>query len=139
MNPVVLLYPLFAMVALTFAVAIWLIRCRIVAVKGGLNPLVFRFNRGGKLSDRLIQATQHYENLFEMPVLFYLAVVLAYAANKVDAVLLALAWGYVGLRLIHSWVHLGSNNLRWRVRTFVLSSLILLGLWCWLLFRFLML
>ena len=138
MNPVALLYPLLVMVALTFAVAVWLIRCRIVAVRDGLNPLVFCLNRGGKLPDRLVQAAQHYENLFEMPVLFYLAILVAYVTNSVDVMLLTLAWGYVGLRVMHSWIHLGSNNLRWRVRSFVVSSLVLLGMWCWLLYCFLL-
>ena len=75
MSQIPVLYPVFAMALLTFIAAVWLLRCRIKAVKAGLTPLYFRLNHGAKLPDYVVQATQHYDNLFEMPILFYVVVI----------------------------------------------------------------
>ncbi|MBU0654537.1 MAG: MAPEG family protein [Gammaproteobacteria bacterium] len=129
------LYPAFAMALLTFAVAIWLLRCRIKAVKAGLTPAYFKLNHGARLPDYLVQATQHYDNLFEMPVLFYVVVVLTYVTQQADWALLLLAWAYVGARIAHAGIHLTHNKLRQRMRVFLLSYGLLVLIWGWLFVR----
>ena len=42
---------------------------------------------------------------------------------------LVLAWTYVALRFIHTWVHLTSNVVLLRFRIFVISTLVLAILW----------
>jgi hypothetical protein len=42
---------------------------------------------------------------------------------------LVLAWGYVGARLAHAWVHLGANRVRHRFRIYFTSWIFLLALW----------
>ena len=64
-------------------------------------------------------------NLLELPLLFYLAVIIAFVTGQSGTVLLTLAWLYVLLRLLHSFVHLGSNVVLWRFRVFGLSLLML--------------
>lgn len=127
------LYPAFAMALLSFAVAAWLLRCRFKAVAEGTPAAYFQFNRGAKLPDYLVQATQHYDNQFEMPTLFYAAVLIAYVTQQVDAVSVTLAWLYVASRYLHTWVHLTANRLRKRMRVFVFSYAVLVGLWGWVL------
>ncbi|MBT9096440.1 MAPEG family protein [Methylovulum psychrotolerans] len=74
MQQALMVYPMVAMVLLTFVIGIWMLRLRIKAVKEGvLNPGYFLLNRGAKLPDGLAKVTQHYANLFEMPVLFYVS------------------------------------------------------------------
>jgi hypothetical protein len=135
MPQTIMLYPAFAVALLTFAAATWLLRCRIRAVREGLNPAYFRLNHGAKLPDYVVQATQHYDNLFEMPVLFYVVVVLAYVTQQADWALVMLAWAYVGTRLVHTWIHLGANKLRQRMRVFLLSYGLLVLMWLWLFVR----
>lgn len=137
MQQTLMLYPAFAMALLTFVVAIWLLRCRIRAVRTGLTPIYFNLNRGAKLPSYLVQATQHYDNLFEMPILFYVAIIIIYITQQVDGLLIALAWGYVGARFIHTVIHLGHNKVRHRLWAFLLSYALLVTMWVWLFIKLL--
>lgn len=137
MQPIAILYPAFAMALLTFSVAVWLLYCRIKAVKAGLTPLYFKLNHGAKLPDYLVQATQHYDNQFEMPVLFYVILLLAYVTQGWDLPIIGLAWAFVATRVGHTLIHLSSNRLRWRRNVFLVSFSLLVLLWGWLLARLL--
>jgi hypothetical protein len=68
-------------------------------------------------------------NLYEMPTLFYAGTAIAFAAGESGALLVTLAWSYVGLRYLHSAIHLGLNKVLWRFRVFAASWLVLLAYW----------
>ena len=125
-----LLYPLFAMVFVTLVISHRLLVLRYRAVRSGeLSPAYFKCNRGAKPPEYLVRVTQHYENLFESPVLFYVAVVLIYITNNADYLYLALLWSYVSFRVIHAYVHTTYNNILHRRNIFLLSVLVLYGIW----------
>ena len=42
---------------------------------------------------------------------------------------IALAWVYVGLRVVHSAIHLTYNNVMHRLIAFALSNAVLIALW----------
>ena len=62
-------------------------------------------------------------------MLLYVGTAIAFAAGLAGTLLVALAWVYVGLRLLHSFIHLGSNDVLWRFRVFALSWIALLAYW----------
>ena len=43
--------------------------------------------------------------------------------------MVALAWLYVAARVVHAFVHLGSNRLRLRIRAYFAGWLTLLAMW----------
>lgn len=130
MSHDLILLPLIAMFILTYFVGIWMVKLRFKAVKeDGLNPGYFQTNRGAKLPDYLAKVTNHYANLFELPVLFYVVCVVIYAGNKVDATYIVLAWIFVAIRCTHAFIHITYNNLRHRRNTFLCGSLILALMW----------
>jgi len=130
MNHDLILLPLIAMFTLTYVVGIWMVKLRFKAVKvDGLNPGYFQTNRGAKLPDYLAKVTNHYVNLFELPVLFYVVCVVIYAGNKVDATYIVLAWLFVSIRCVHAYIHTTYNNLRHRRNTFLCGSLVLAIMW----------
>lgn len=93
----------------------------------------FRSYQGrDSLPEQLIVHERHYANLFEMPIYFIAFGVLALTLEQVDQVLGALAWLYVLLRLGHSIIHLGSNNINYRAIMFGSSCLVLLMSWFYL-------
>ena len=130
-----LLLPVFGMVFLTVGIALWMLKLRYKAVReDGVNAKYFKLNRGAKLPDYLVQVTQHYENLFETPVLFYLAIVLILVLNLNDLAYVYFAWGYFISRLIHAYIHTVGNRLKYRKYAFILTSVILIALWIRLFF-----
>lgn len=127
-----LVYPMAAMVLLSFGVLVLLFRARIRAVRQGLAPVsYFRVYQGAGEPEASAKAARHFVNLFEAPVLFYVACLLAMVLGVTGTVILALAWAYVAARLAHAVVHLGANRVRHRLRAYFVSWLVLLAMWVW--------
>ena len=130
MSHETILLPLFAMVLITLLVTLRLGQSRYRAVfQDGLNPGYFKLNRGGKPPEYLMRVEQHYENLFEQPLLFYIVGILIYVTQQTDTALLVLAWSYIATRILHGVIHIHYNNLIWRRNAFYLSTFVLFTLW----------
>lgn len=129
-SPTLILYPVFAMVLLTAVVLLRLRSMRFAAVRAGTVRAEFykAYPDGGE-PEALRVVSRHYVNLFEMPVLFYVGVVLVYVTQQVSWWLVGCAWAYVAIRYAHSWVHLGSNDVIVRFTLYFASGLVLLLLW----------
>ena len=125
-----MLYPLFAMVFLTFCVMLTAFITRVKAVKAGEMKLsYFQLFQGQEVSDRVTVTTRHYSNIFEVPVLFYTASVLAIAL-KIDCnVLPIVAWCFVGFRVLHSIIHLTYNKVGHRVAAFMGGNVCVFIMW----------
>lgn len=78
------------------------------------------------------RAADNFRNLFELPVLFYLALVVADRAGLVDGVSVGLAWLFVGLRVAHSAIHVTYNRVMHRFAAYVAGGLALWALWAYL-------
>lgn len=70
----------------------------------------------------------NYNHLHEAPTVFYAICLVLALSGHGDGLNAALAWAYVGLRIVHSLVQAVVNKviLRWAV--FMLSSLVLIAL-----------
>jgi len=68
-------------------------------------------------------------NLLELPVLFYVACLLIYTTDVTSPTMIAVAWLYVGLRVVHSLIHLSYNDVLHRLAAFAASNLVLVVLW----------
>jgi hypothetical protein len=79
-----------------------------------------------------LQVAYSYGNQFELPVLFYVLCLTLHVTNGVNYLTLALMWIFVASRFFHAWVHLTSNNLRLRSRSFFLGAILLALAWIWL-------
>ena len=133
MSAATLIYPMAAMVLLTFAVLVTLFRTRAGLVSRGQLPATyFRAYEGAEEPDTANQLSRYFINLFEAPVLFY-AVCLAGIAIGITAIAFhVLAWLYVGLRVIHAYIHTGRNDLRPRIAAYFSSWFVLLAMWAYL-------
>ena len=125
-----LVYPMLALVLLTVGVLVVLFRSRVRMVREGLAPVsYFRVFQGSPEPEFAAKPARHFTNLFEAPTLFYVGCVTAMVAGVTGTAVVALAWGYVALRYLHAYIHLGSNRVRWRMRAYFGSWLFLVSLW----------
>jgi hypothetical protein len=130
MDPQLLVYPMGAMVVLAFSVVVRLFRARVRAIRSGeVESAYFRVYQNGAEPADSAKLARHFSNLFEAPVLFYVACLAAMITQQVSVLLLVLAWGYVIARVVHTYVHTGTNRLRQRVNAYFVSWLVLLALW----------
>lgn len=133
-----ILYPAFAMFALTMAVLLRLRSARFAAIRAGeVSAEYYRAYPEGVEPERLRVIARHFANLFEMPVLFYVGVLMAYVSGRADGWLVLCAWLYVAIRVAHSFVHLTSNWLPARFALYFGSAFVLTVLWAILLVRLL--
>ena len=126
-----LLIPLLALVFLTFLVWVFMYVTRLAEIKRkSIDPqsLDTRVHGQALLTDSPAQA-DNLKNLFELPVLFYVAVLLALVLMIQDQLLVQLAWGYVTLRYVHSLVHCTYNRVMHRFTAYAASCLVLMFMW----------
>ncbi len=128
-----LVFPMIAMVLLTFVVLVSLFRARVRSVRDGHTPVsYFKTFQGSVESEISAKRARNLANLFEAPVLFYVVCVAAIAARLTDTAFLVLAWCYVVARVAHTLEHVGRNSVRWRLRIFFTGWVILLAMWVYL-------
>ncbi len=125
-----ILWPAFALFTLTAIVVFRLgfMRWRAVG-RREVDPRFYKIYRGDGEPAEVAVVSRHLVNLYEAPTLFYAATAIAFAAGLNGTGLVVIGWAYVGLRLLHSFIHLGSNDVLWRFRVFALSWLALLAFW----------
>jgi hypothetical protein len=75
------------------------------------------------------RAADNFRNLFELPVLFYLAVGVAALTSQVTTVTLALAWIFVALRCAHSAIQCSYNRVMHRFYAYISGGFALFALW----------
>jgi hypothetical protein len=103
---------------------------RVLAVRTGrVRRDAFRFGESAEVPADLTVLNRNLMNLLEMPMLFYVACISFYVTRRVAPGVIALAWIYVGLRLVHSLIHITSNRVVPRLIAFLLSNIVLLTLW----------
>ena len=119
-----------AMVLLTFMVAGTMFWRRIAALKAGrIHPQAVALSSQVSSLLQDSRASDNFRNLFETPVLFYIAILIIYSARMGSAAYLILAWIYVASRFLHSWIQCGKNKVMSRFKVFVLSCVTLLIIW----------
>lgn len=89
----------------------------------------FKFGESANVPGHVSIPNRNYMNLLELPVLFYVGSLMFYVTSKVDALVLGIAWLYVGLRIVHSIIHLTYNKVMHRLIPFALSNIVLTVYW----------
>ena len=135
-SPTLILYPVFAMFLLVAVVLLRMRSMRFAAVRRReVSVDYYRAFQGDEEPEPLRVVSRHFSNLFEMPVLFYVGVLMAYVTHQVSWWLIGCAWAYVALRCVHTYVHLTSNDVRVRFGMYFASGFVLLVMWSSLLVR----
>jgi len=126
-----LLAPVMALVLWTFVMCAWLYATRIPAMirqKITYDPRRPVEDFQAQLPPEVRWKADNYNHLMEQPTLFY-AVALTLAVLGADSAWnVALAWGYVGLRIVHSLVQATVNVILVRFGIFIAATVVLLAL-----------
>jgi hypothetical protein len=124
-----------AQVLLTFAILILMGRERVPRVISGEIPWqdVAVERTAYPLRARLL--SNNFDNQFQLPVLFYVAALLALWSGTTGWVEVVLAWLFVALRYVHAVIHTTSNSLLPRFSAYTAGMVVLIVLWLWLVVR----
>jgi len=129
-----LLAPAAVLILWTLLVMAWMVITRFSAFRtanidlGKAKPGGRGQNLEGVLPDRVMWPSHNYAHLLEQPTLFYAVVVILALMGEASRINVALAWAYVGLRIIHSLWQIRVNLIPVRFLIFMLSSGVLIAL-----------
>lgn len=133
--PRAIFLPAFAMVALTIVVWLRMFFVRVGQMKRErIHPQAVATSAQAvaRLTDSRV--ADNFRNLFELPVLFYLALAVAAIAGLATTTTLVLAWLFVLLRMAHSAIQCSYNKVMHRFQAYLAGGIVLWLLWAWLAF-----
>jgi hypothetical protein len=123
-------WPAVAMVALTFVVWLRMYLTRVAQMRRErIHPqaVATSAQAAARLTDS--NAADNFRNLFELPVLFYLAITVAAQTEQVTTITLGLAWLFVVLRVLHSAIHCTYNKVMHRFYAYLSGGVVLWVFW----------
>ena len=130
METRLILLPALAMAVLTFVVWWRMYLTRVAEMKRErIHPqaVATSAQMAARLADT--RAADNFRNLFELPVLFYMALATAALSGQVGVATLILAWAFVALRIVHSAIHCTYNKVIHRFLAYLAGGLVLWTLW----------
>ncbi|MBC9033577.1 MAPEG family protein [Sphingomonas sp. JC676] len=129
--PIDILWPTFALVALVAVVMLTMFVQRIGHIRR--NPPGAGDFASGEAALRYFQPVEmpanNFRNLFEMPVLFFALVPLLLITHHGNHIQVTLAWIYVALRALHSFIHIVVRNVNLRFMLYLGSCVVLMAMW----------
>ena len=135
LNARLLVLAMAAQVLLTIAILLLMGRERVPRVMSGeIKMADIAVERTAyPLKARLL--SNSFDNQFQLPVLFYVAVLLALLTATTSWVELVFAWLFVALRYAHAIIHVTTNYLYHRFAVYTAGLAVLALLWLWLVLR----
>lgn len=131
-----IVWPLLAQVLLTAIVWVRMFTVRVAEMRARrISPQSVATSKGVATLLENTAAADNFRNLFEVPVLFFAACLTLAVLGMVTPLQLGLAWAFVALRVVHSFIQLTFNNVMHRFRVYLLSTLCVLAMWAVLAFQ----
>jgi len=121
--------PILALVLWTLVIWIWMYATRIPAIqRANLDAQEAARTRTLNLPPEVMWVSDNYNHLMEQPTIFYAVAIVIALTGTGNGVNAWLAWGYAGLRIVHSLVQATVNKVGPRFVLFVASTLCLVAL-----------
>ena|SRR6187399_665071 len=137
MTVQMVLLPVFVQVALTFALLFWMASVRRGSVSRGETKIRDIALGQPNWPDQPTQISNSYNSQFQVPLLFYVVVILAWVTRQADVIFVVLEWMFVVLRIGHASVHTTSNHVPTRFKVFAAGIFVLLIMWVYFVFKIL--
>jgi hypothetical protein len=121
---------MFVLVILTMVIMVLTARVRIESVQSGTVPQsYYSLMEGHDIPDFVAKTTRNFNNLFEVPTLFYAGGAVYLALDQAGQLPIISAWIFVAARVMHSIIHLSYNNVLHRLVIFAIGNLSVLVMW----------
>lgn len=126
------LAPVFVQVALTLGLVWWLGMLRTMALRSGAVAARDIALREPNWPRHMLQIQNAFHNQLELPVLFYVAMLLALLTGHPTLGIAILAWLFAVSRLFHALIHVTTNEVRRRGAVFGIGLVIVTLIWIFL-------
>lgn len=127
-QPTLIFLPVLLQIALTVWMYIRLASAKAQAVKNNQVDEARRALHDDAWPESVQKINNNIRNQFEVPVLFYVLVVMLFELGVAGVLAQGLAWAFVLSRMAHAYVHTGSNVVAVRRPIFMLGCLLVLAM-----------
>jgi len=128
--PQALIPPMLGLFALTALVWLLMVVVRNVSIMlGRVSVRYYVAYASHTPSEKIERPARVFNNLMQVPTLFYVVCLLCLVTGDVDAAQVTLAWIYVAARCLHAVVYMGWNRVQWRFACWVASCIALGVIW----------
>lgn len=129
--PELLITPMTMLFTLTALVWLVMVVVRNVAVIRGQASIRYfaDYVTDVPVDDRLERPARTFNNLMQVPTLFYVVCILMLVTREIDSVQIWLAWTFVVLRWLHAIVYMTLNSVPYRFALWASSCLALGLIW----------
>lgn len=123
-----MLTPVLALVVWTLIIWVWMYATRIPAMQKAKVDPQSAIHPGSlaTLPTNVRVVADNYNHLHEQPTIFYALAIYSHLAGAGDGFNIALAWGYVVLRVAHSFSQIVLRKVVVRFSLFALSTILLI-------------
>lgn len=128
MDNAAIFSPFLGMMVLTLVVWLWMFVHRVSYFKANkIDPQSVSDSSipFPNAPPRVVNSSNNFKNLFELPVLFYAICLYLYVNGTVDQLYLICAYSFLVFRALHSAIHCTSNIVMARFVAYALASLAL--------------
>lgn len=129
MSVAAILLPVFVQVALTFVLLMRLGAVRVGSLNAGKTKVPDIALGQSSWPPEITQVGNCFNNQFQLPILFYVLVVLALFLRKADLLFVIMSWIFVISRIVHAGIHITSNNVTQRFAAYTVGMVVLLLMW----------
>ena len=123
------LLPVFVQVALTLGLLMWMASVRTRSVSKGETKIRDTALGQPAWPEQPTKISNCFNSQFQLPLLFYVLVILAWITRQADLLFVVMAWVFVILRLAHAYIHTTSNHVPTRFKVFGAGLLVLVVMW----------
>jgi hypothetical protein len=125
-QPQALIPPMLGMFALTALVWLLMVVARNASIMlGRASVRYYVAYTSHTPSEKIERPARVFNNLMQVPTLFYVVCVLGLVTRHVDGAQITLAWIYVAARCLHAIVYIGWNRVQWRFACWAASCVVL--------------
>lgn len=123
-----ILTPILILISWSLFMWMWMYATRLPAMqKAGVDPQDAAHPGSlNQLPSSARQVADNYNHLHEQPTIFYALAFYSHLAGTADALMVQLAFAYVGFRILHSLTQATFNRVMVRFLLFVLSNIALI-------------
>jgi hypothetical protein len=129
-SPERLIAPMEALVGLT--AFIWLLMVLVrngTILRGITKPSYYRDYQSDAPPEWVERPARTFNNLLQVPSLFYVICLLMMVTGKLDDVQVTLAWVFVAMRFVHAVIYIGWNYVPYRFGAWIAGCITLGVLW----------
>ena len=131
----IFLAPIFVHFALTSFVGVRTILARKQSVISGKTKLADIALNSANWPADVKKLGNNFDNQFDVPIMWYALCALILITAELDMAFVFLSWIFLISRLAHSWIHTGSNYVRYRMYAFLAGFAALAVMWVWFAIR----